>query len=234
MLDGDEVHVWRIRLDRPRRLVADLAQLLSGGERERAEQFLYEEVRRRFVVSHGATRRILSRYLDQRPEEIRFVTGERGKPHLATSAGAPAICFSLSHSGEVALCAVAEGRELGVDVERIHPVSAWREVAARYFSRGEKQVLRSLAEDQASEAFIHGWTGKEAYSKALGEGVSQRWTQFTVSLLPGAAAEVVNSAPDAQVEGPFTLCPLAPGPGYVAAVAAQGVGWRLSCWRWPC
>ena len=224
--------MWRIPLDRPRHLVADLALLLSSEEKARAAQFLCEEARRRFVVSHGATRRILSRYLDLRPEEMGFVTGERGKPHLVTSAGAPAICFSLSHSGEVALCAVAEGRELGVDIERIRPVSAWREIAARYFSPGEQRVLRSLAEDQAREAFFHGWTRKEAYSKTLGEGVSERWTAFTVSPQPGAAAEVVDSAPDGGVEGPITLCPLDPGAGYVAAVAAQGLAWRLSCWQW--
>jgi 4'-phosphopantetheinyl transferase len=199
ILNGDGVHVWRIALDLPRQRVADLTPLLSGEEQARAGQFLCEEARRRFVVSHGATRRILSRYLDQRPEEIRFVTDGRGKPHLATSAGAPAICFSLSHSGELALCAVAEGRNLGVDVEQIRAVSAWREITDRYFSAGERQALRSLAVDQAREAFFQGWTRKEAYSKALGEGVSQRWTAFTVSLQPGAAAEVVDAAPDAPV-----------------------------------
>ena len=62
--------------------------------------------------------------------------------------------------------------------------------------------------------------------------ISQRWTQVTVSLQPGAAAEVVDAAPEERAEGPFTLCSLGPGPGYVAAVVAQGVGWRLSCWQW--
>ena len=223
-LNRDEVHVWRIPLDLPQRLVADLAPLLSREERARAEQIRYEEARRRFLVSHGATRRILSRYLEQEPEEIRFVTGGRGKPHVVTPAGAPAICFSLSHSGEVALCAVAEGRAVGVDIQRIRPVSVWREIAARYFSAGENQALRSLAGDEAREAFFLGWTRKEAYSKALGEGISQRWTQFTVPLQPGAGAE--------RVGGRFTLCALAPGPAYVAAVAAQGADWRLSCWQW--
>jgi len=234
ILNGGDVHVWRVPLDLPPCPVADLASLLSPEESARAERFVVDQARRRFIGSHGATRSILSRYLDQRPEEIRFASGGRGKPHLVTAAGAPAICFSLSHSGEVALCAVTEGREIGVDVERIRPVSDWREIADRYFSAGENQALRSLAGDQAGEAFFHGWTRKEAYSKALGEGVSQRWMQFTVSLQPGAAAELVHASPEAPVEGPFTLCSLAPGVGYAAAVAVQGTGWRLSCWQWPC
>lgn len=231
-LDRDDVHVWRIPLAAPPRVVADLASLLSPEENARAGQILCEEVGRRFVVSHGATRRILSRYLGERPAEIRFVTGRRGKPHLVTSAGAPAICFSLSHSGEVGLCAVTEGRDIGVDIEHIRPLSAWRRIAARYFSARENQILCSMADDQASEAFFQGWTRKEAHAKASGEGVSQRWTQLTVSLQPGAGSEVVRAAPEARAEGPFTLCSLAPGSGYVAAVAAQGVGWRLLCWQW--
>ena len=226
--------MWRIPLDLPQRLVADLALHLSGGERARAEGLLSEEAGRRFIVSHGATRSILSRYLDLRPEEIRFVATDLGKPHLVASAGDPAICFSLSHSGGVALCAVAEGRAIGVDIERSRPLSVWREIAARYFSADEQKVLHSLAEDQASEAFFRGWTRKEAYSKALGEGVSQRWTQFTVSLEPGAAAGLVTTAPEARADGAFTICPLAPGSEYVAAVAVQGAGWRLSCWQWSC
>jgi hypothetical protein len=165
-------------------------------------------------------------------------------------------------------------------------VSVWLEIAARYFSAGENEALRSLAGDEAREAFFLGWTRKEAYSKALGEGISQRWTQFTVPLQPGAVAAPVEGrftpgpcqsqlprgaeGVDARFRGHdkarlgvvtpaqclpsrkrgwgvhlfqtqpqdsdealrFTLYALAPGPAYVGAVAAEGVGWRLSCWQW--
>lgn len=232
ILRRDEVHVWRIPLDLPQRAVADLVPLLSDEERARVAQILCEEARRRFIVSHGATRVILSRYLDGGAEQICILLDRRGKPYLPPRAGAPAVHFSLSHSGELALCAVAEGREVGVDIERIRPVSAWRQIAVRYFSERENQELFALAEDQAIEAFFQGWTRKEAYTKALGQGVSQRWTQFTVSLKTGAAAERLPATSDEGAEGPFTLCPFAAGAGYVAAVAAQGMGWRLSCWQW--
>lgn len=231
ILSRGDVHVWRIPLNLPQRLVGDLVPLLSAEEKTRAARILSEEVSRRYVVSHGAMRQILSRYLDEGPAQIRVATGEEGKPYLLAPVGAPAVHFSLSHSGELALCAVAQGREVGVDVERVHPVPAWRQIATRYFSERENQALDALPADQAVEAFFRGWTRKEAYSKALGRGVSRRWTQFTVSLEPGAA-DLLPAPPDAQIEGLSTLCPLEPGPGYVAAVAAQGTGWRLSCWQW--
>jgi 4'-phosphopantetheinyl transferase len=121
---------------------------------------------------------------------------------------------------------------IGVDIERIRPVTAWREIAARYFSKREHEALCSLSNDRALEAFFRGWTRKEAYGKALGQGVSQFWTQFSVSLAPGAATELPIAGSEAGGEGRFTLCPLEPGPGYVAAVAAQGVGWHLRCVQW--
>ncbi|MBN1642853.1 MAG: 4'-phosphopantetheinyl transferase superfamily protein [Anaerolineae bacterium] len=223
--------MWRIPLDVPQDVVAGLAMLLSEEEQARAEQMQCADAQRQFVVSHGALRDILGRYpgLDS-PEQIRFAAGARGKPFLLSRVGAPAIGFNLSHSEAFALCAVTAGRDVGVDVERIRPVPAWREIAARYFADRERALLLALSGAPALEAFLRGWTRKEAYTKALGEGVSQRWTGFSISLTPAAAEDVLRSEP--EEEGWFTICPLEPGPGYVAALAARGTSWRLSCWQW--
>ena len=232
ILSRDDVHVWRVPLDVSRDIVAELAALLSEEENARLQRMLCEEAGRRFVVSHGALRKILGLYLDEKPEQIRLVTDAQGKPHLASPADAPTICFNLSHSSEFALCAVTQGRDVGVDIEQIHPISAWREIAARYFSRQEREALHAVSPDETLEAFFQGWTRKEAYSKALGQGVSRRWTQFSVPLTPGAVVELPGAGTKVSNDDRFTLCPLDPWAGYVAAVAAQGVGWHLHCWHW--
>jgi len=233
ILDGGEVHVWRIALDVPARCVQALSPLLSPDETTRAERFLLEVVRSRFIVSHGATRRILSRYLHTEPEAIRFTTSARGKPAVVATDLSPPIRFSLSHSEDVALCAVARDRELGVDVERLRPVAPWRHIADRTFAQDEIQALRAVDEERAGEAFLRCWTRKEAYSKARGEGITGRWTQFAVSLEPDAVTLVRDDAPTAASLGPFALVPLDPGPGYVGALAVQGTGGRFACWLWP-
>lgn len=233
ILDGGEVHVWRIALDVPARCVQALSPLLSPDETTRAERFLLEVVRSRFIVSHGATRRILSRYLHTEPEAIRFTTSARGKPAVVATDLSPPIRFSLSHSEDVALCAVARDRELGVDVERLRAVATWRQIADRTFAQDEIQALRAVDEERAGEAFLRCWTRKEAYSKARGEGITGRWTQFAVSLEPDAVTLVRDDAPTAASLGPFALVPLDPGPGYVGALAVQGTGGRFACWLWP-
>ncbi|MGC1853430.1 MAG: hypothetical protein WA687_13430, partial [Solirubrobacterales bacterium] len=71
------------------------------------------------AASHRALRRVLAHYLDADPGEIELRTGEYGKPALADP-GAP-LRFNLSHSSGAALIAVACGREVGIDIERIRP-----------------------------------------------------------------------------------------------------------------
>lgn len=83
------------------------------------------------VASQWALREILGRYLGLPGEELRFEAGEYGKPRLADPEGE--LAFNLSHSGALALVAVAR-REVGVDVERIRtkrPVDFYRRWADR-------------------------------------------------------------------------------------------------------
>ena len=89
ILCQDEVHVWRIGLDLPQDDVARLASLLSSEETARAARMACPEIVRRWVVSHGAVRQILSRYLDQPAESLGWTAGPRGKPHLLPRAGVP-------------------------------------------------------------------------------------------------------------------------------------------------
>ncbi len=228
-LGAKDVHVWRIAMDPPRAPLASMTLLLGKDERTRAAQFASQGARRRFIVSHAATRQIVSRYLDEPPNEIRVTADSRGKPALAGTTGAPDIRFNLSHSGELALLAVGIGRDVGVDLELIRPVAAWRIIAGRYFSASENQELAELPAEEAAVAFLRGWTRKEALAKASGEGISTRWTGFTMSLEVQAPPSVVAVAPGAGAGMCITLCPLDADPEYIAAVAVRGEQLRLAC-----
>lgn len=228
----DEVHVWRASLDPPASRVRELHHTLAADESGRAARFHFQRDRRCFVVSRGLLRTILSRYLGTQPEQLRFCYDPHGKPALVTAAGQDTLSFNLSHSGNLVLYALARGRRVGIDLERIRDVIEYEQIAARFFSPRESAALQALPTSIKSEAFFNCWTRKEAYIKARGEGLSLPLDQFDVSLIPGEPAALLSTKGNSQEVARWSLQALSPGPGYVAALAVEGHGWRLQCWQW--
>jgi 4'-phosphopantetheinyl transferase len=232
-LAEDEIHVWRVSLDRPDSAVRRLAPLLSADERERADRFRIDRVQRRFIVCRGVLRMILGRYTRRSPARLRFRYGPHGKPALAPAEGTD-VHFNVSHSDGLALCAVARGCEIGVDVERLRELPRAERIAERFFSVPETAALKAVPAERRVEAFFTCWTRKEAYIKALGDGLAHPLDQFAVSLAPGEPPRLsaVGDANGREVER-WRLAVVPPAPGYVAALAGRGHGWRLSTRSWP-
>jgi 4'-phosphopantetheinyl transferase len=184
---------------------------LSRAEQERAERFRLERSRRQYVISHGFLRDVLARYLQTDPAALVFETGPHGKPFVAGSE----IQFNLSHSGDLAVCAVTRGRSIGVDVEKVRPVKELEAIVSRFFTPSEG--ARWAAATNHERAFFECWTQKEAYVKGLGGGLSIPLHSFdTSSVLPG-----------------WTLVPLPFWDGFLGALAIEGEIERLQIWRWP-
>jgi 4'-phosphopantetheinyl transferase len=230
-LEEGEVHVWRAELDLPAAQIESLRRDLAGDELEKAAKFYFEKDRARFIVAHGLLRLILSRYAQSEPGELGFRLSAYGKPALDVESGGDAIRFNLSHSHGLALVAVTRHREIGVDLEWIRDDLEVEQIACRFFSPREVAMLHELPEAMRNEAFFRCWTLKEAYIKALGKGLSLPLDRFTVSLAPGQAKALLEVEGDAEGFSHCDLAALAPGPGYVAAVAVEGEISRLSCWR---
>lgn len=228
------VHVWRAFLDAPADLRRRLEDVLSPAETAAAARFRAPEQRRRHAAAHGFLRLVLARYLGADPRSLRFVRrcavcgGPHGKPALAAP-HAGALSFNLSHSGSMALVAVARGRRVGVDCERLRPDVAYREIAARFFTPGEAAELDGLPEAESRAAFFACWVRKEAYVKARGEGLSLSLDAFDVSGLDGGRRHVVARDGD-EAASAWQVLDVLPAPGYVGAVAAERVGWALEAW----
>lgn len=233
MLGCDEVHVWRATLDQTPSQIQSFLHNLAADEQARAERFYCERDREHFIVARGVLRAILGGYLNRSPECLSFCYSSHGKPALAGESDRDAIRFSVSHSHGVALYAVTRGREVGIDLERIRFDLAVAEIAERFFSRREVAMLRALPTEVQRQAFFRCWTCKEAYIKARGEGLSLPLDQFDVSLATGEPAAVLGTQRDPSEASRWSLQELTPAPGYVAALAVEGHGWRLTCWQWP-
>lgn len=230
VLCNEEIHAWRVELHQPELLVQELFNLLNTEERERAERFHFQKDRNHFIVARGVLRTILGRYLKIPPQQLHFCYNSYGKPALQDEPLPSALRFNVSHSHGLAVYAIAFGREVGVDVEKMRAEVANDEMITRYFSRCEAETIRALASELRTQAFFNCWTRKEAYIKAVGEGLSYPLDQFTVSVIPGEPARLLSARGGAQEVERWSLQELNCSAGYSAALAVEGHGWRLRCY----
>ena len=228
-LAADEIHVWRIPLDARPEVTADLLPLLSEDERDRADRFHFEIDRSRFIVAHSALRTLLARYLEVEECFDAFHAGPNGKPALAPGAS---LRFNLAHSKDLALVALATGREIGVDLEAIDERVEIEEVARRFFSKEECRGLLGLSEERRREAFFHVWSQKEAYLKARGDGVVFGLDHFDVAPDPDRPAALLADRREPRARGGWTLLSLNPGEGFRGAVAVEGAEPRVRRFGW--
>ncbi len=228
-LAPDRADVWWVHLEQNVPQINDLAALLPPDEQERAARFHFEMHRRHFIVAHGMLRLILAYYLNCQPEQIEFSYNAAGKPALATGEG---LRFNLSHSHEMALVAVTDGREVGVDIEFVRPLDDIDRLAASTFSAYEVAAWGQLPQIQQHEGFFNCWTRKEAFIKALGQGLLYPLDQFDVSLEPGKPARLLHIAGDPQAVMHWSLCDLNLTKPYIAALVVEGQGWSLTSWKW--
>jgi 4'-phosphopantetheinyl transferase len=218
------VRVWTIALPGTPEALAPFRPILGDEERDRAARFHRAEDRDRYVTAHGALRLILADCVAADPAGLRFTLARHGKPALVREAGWPDLRFNLSHSGDLAVVAVAVGREVGIDVERIDPRRADMDIARRFFSPREVAALRGLAEADRARGFFACWTRKEAYIKGRGEGLSLPLDGFDVSLTPGEPAALLCSRIDPDDIGRWSLHEVTVGEGYAAALAVESAG----------
>lgn len=224
------VDIWRLPLDSPPATAAELARLMSPDEAMRACRFRRERDRRRFTVCRATLRLLLGGYLGQRPAAIRFAYGRHDKPRLADPT-AGRLEFNLSHSSSLALVAVTAGCPVGIDVEALRPLPDAPALAERFFSAAERAALAAYPEGERERAFYRCWTRKEAYLKAVGDGVAARLDRFDVSLEPGNA-RLLAVGGDQALADTWSLAHIEPGAGYVGALALP-VGLRaVRGWQW--
>jgi len=135
------VHAWLV----PVAVAHEVGQWLDDEEQARAGRFKVEHAAVLYTAAHGALRVLLGRHLDCRPDELRFDTAGTGKPFLV---GDPPLRFNLSHSGELAVVAVAQEREVGVDVELRRPITRTDGVARRIMTPDELARYQSLPTEE--------------------------------------------------------------------------------------
>ncbi len=132
---------------------------MSSERKEAVRKLLVPQKQKAKIAADNLCRNAISDYLDISPDEIEFGTTEKGKPY-AKGLG---VHFSISHSGDMAVCAVSD-KEIGIDIEKIREINP--RTAEKFACETEKEYINSH-----KNGFFEIWTLKEAFFKCIGTGL---------------------------------------------------------------
>lgn len=186
-LPENNLHIWRLKfLDSLTQEQFDLGlSLLDDNSKKSALRFKFRHLQEKYIQTQVTLRKLLSGYLGLNPadKKIEFIKAKHGKPYLASNS--QKIMFNISHSNDYALFAFIKNKEIGIDIEKITD-RPYMELAERFFSKLEFDLLSKLNPDKQKIGFFKIWTRKEAYLKAIGEGLSHPLDNFSVNISDNA------------------------------------------------
>jgi 4'-phosphopantetheinyl transferase len=223
-IEAISCHVWALSLDQANADYPALWEILADNEKQRADTLRLAAAKRQFVLTRGTLRTLLGLYLDIAPNDCRFARSEFGKPCLR--APARDLRFNVAHSGTQALIAIAQGADVGVDIEIQRTLDDLEAVARMILSPSEWECWQTLTEPERTSAFYAIWTHKEAITKASGQGLLREPSTVELSLGPGRPVKLLRIPGWANPQS-WTVNELDAPPGYSAALASPASGLRV-------
>jgi 4'-phosphopantetheinyl transferase len=229
ILNDEEAHIWRADLKFNECFQSSFLKLLSTDEKSRAHKFRFAKDSRNFIIARGILRSLIGKYLEINPAEISFQYSEFGKPGIADN---HSLQFNISHSQNVALFAFIKKLNVGIDVEFVNQDIEVEDIATKFFSANEVSNLLALPEKQHALGFFNCWTRKEAFIKAVGEGLSFPLDKFEVSLEPDKPAKLLATDWEPKAVSRWSIYSMSPGPDLVGSLAIEGLVKDVKFWNW--
>lgn len=198
-------------------------RVLNDEERARAGRFHFPEDRRSYVCAHALTRCALAAASGTPAPDFTFRVGLFGKPEIDEDAQKDGVRFNLSHARGLVCCAVTREKDVGIDVEQVTRDADIDGLAHQVFAADEVACLRRLEGSARRDAFFAIWTVKEAYTKAVGRGLSLPLDGFSVCLDPLSLVigQLLLGDPEAGKGEDWQVRLSQPIPGYTLAVAVR-------------
>lgn len=201
-------------------------RLLDKMENARADAMTHQSARLEFIKARALLRLALAaNWPGRQVHDFTFAMRENGKPHLADS---DRLHFNVSHSGDMALIAVA-AIPVGVDIERKDESIDHLGVAESVFSASERHILLKAPKAERSNVFFSLWTRKEAYLKATGHGFSSHLDLISTALPNGKIED--KSQPSGST--PWYAFDLPVMEGYKAALVTRSIAVDISMLNVP-
>ena len=226
-LNPDQIHIWSIALDIDIKTQIKYWKVLSEEERQRADSFKFLKDKIKYVACRGVLRQLMGKYLGERAKSVSIEYIKNGKPHHNSN-----FEFNVSHSKDMAVIAFTYDTILGIDIEFIHRKIEFDQIAKRFFSSSEAEIVINASQGPIHKYFYNCWTRKEAFIKALGDGLSFPLDQFEVSCTPDDVPKLLSTKWDEKEVEEWSLWAFEKNEDYVGALAVRGPEKQLSYFTW--
>jgi len=227
-LSKDHIDIWLCDLKQLSGDINIFFFFFSEDERQRADKLKVEDKKQQYIITRGALRQRLGLLTNIDPKDFVFEYLEHGKPIFNNDARFTDITFNISHSHDLALIAIAQKQSIGIDIEKINHESKHDQLVARFFSKAEQAEFQTIQEANRAKAFCACWTRKEAFIKAVGDGVSYGLDKFDVAVDPE------NQTPDINLHKPseetWSAINLPINDEYMASLVSDRDNLRVRCW----
>ena len=165
---ASDISVYTYTLDSDAYIsITDSLRYVDDQELARANRYHHQLHRDRYLRGRGYLRKLLSWHLQLAPQRVPLRGSVGRKPAID---GNP-IFFNVSHSGNLAVCAISRSRPVGIDLELLDPAPLDATLCRQVFTAQEQQALASCDAETAPRRFFEFWTAKEAMMKLTGLGV---------------------------------------------------------------
>ncbi len=158
----------------------ELTQLLLPEELQRYNRYLVQKKKTEFFLTRKFLKGLFTVMLDKSCRQLELKPDATGKPHLLVDSQPAPLSFNLSHTTGLISCIISECKTVGLDIERL--AAARDDLVERFFHPHEISAYRQLSQTHKAERFCTLWTLKEAYLKAVSQGLYTALDSFWFSL----------------------------------------------------
>ena len=226
MIGSKEVQVWTAHRRHVLSLIESLLPVLSIDEHERSARYFDFTDRENFVIRRGLLRVLLGAYLHTPPGLLDIGYGPQGKPYLNLGP-TQGLNFNMSFSGDYTLFAFSKDFQLGIDIEKIHHIPEMNQIIEQSFSEDEKQILKKIPAVRREQVFYEYWTAKEAYIKAIGDGLSLPLNEFDVITDSHQHNKSIRSRSGKRGHSRWRISAIDVDPSYSAHIAVKSTKYSI-------
>ena len=184
VLNGDQVHLWRVPLDITAQQTLECLDWLNETQRAKYAKRRNQQLKSSYIAGRYYLYQLLSSYVQVDPSDINLEYSRLSKPRLRHAGATLRFNFtdtlfsnSNNQTKSVGLFAFSLTSELGVDLEALSRKGNFSDIVARRFTPHEQQFVTDKNGQIDPELFLSIWTRKEASGKATGQGINFKMNQ---------------------------------------------------------